>query len=218
MSRPAAFFDMDKTLLSGSSGTMWIRFLRRRRELDKKLLLRMLFWTAQYRLAILDMETVATRILAGMAGDLEEDLLGKTREFVAAYVLPAVAPPGRARLEEHRRAGDELVLLTSSTPYVAEPLAEHLGIPHVLCTRLHVREGRFTGTCERPTCYGAGKVHHAEAFARAHDIDLGRSYFYTDSYSDLPMLERVGHRRVINPDERLRRHARRQGWEIEAWY
>jgi phosphoserine phosphatase len=66
-------------------------------------------------------------------------------------------------------------------------------------------------------CYGAGKVHWAEEFARAHDVDLAKSFFYTDSYTDLPMLERVGVARVVNPDTRLKRHAKRVGWHVDEW-
>ena len=90
-------------------------------------------------------------------------------------------------------------------------------MPHVICTRLHVQGGKFLGTCERPTCYGQGKVHHAERFAREHGISLEDSFFYTDSYSDLPMLLRVGHQRIVNPDGRLSRHARKSGWPTEIW-
>lgn len=216
--RVAAFFDMDRTLLTENSGTLWVRFLRQRGEMDTRTFLRILLWTAQYRLAILDMEEVAGRLCADMAGDEEAAMRHKTEIFFARHVLPIIAAEGERRLREHERAGHVVALLTSSTPYMAEPLARHLGIAHVLCTRPHVQDGRFVGTCERPTCYGDGKVHHAERFAQEHGVDLSQSYFYTDSYSDLPMLLRVGQRRVINPDARLRRHARLHGWEIERWH
>ena len=88
---------------------------------------------------------------------------------------------------------------------------------YVLCTRLLVENGQFVGACARPICYGPGKVHYAERFAEQHDIDLANSYFYTDSYSDLPMLQRVGQPRIVNPDRRLAFHARRQGWPIAQW-
>jgi putative phosphoserine phosphatase/1-acylglycerol-3-phosphate O-acyltransferase len=77
-----------------------------------------------------------------------------------------------------------------------------------------VRDGRFTGEAERPVCYGAGKIYWAERFAAAEGIDLDRSYFYTDSITDLPVLERVGEPRVVNPDLRLRRVAARRGWPL----
>jgi HAD superfamily hydrolase (TIGR01490 family) len=213
----AAFFDMDRTLLSISTGTAWVRYLRRRGELGALELARMSLWSLKYRLALLDMEQVATRVVGGMKGGSEAELIEKTRAFFQEVVLPAVSDRARRRVEDHRRSGHLLAILSSSTPYITEPLARHLGMDHVLCTRLHVKEGRFAGTCDRPTCYGAGKVHHAERFAADHGVDLEKSYFYTDSYSDLPMLLRVGQARVVNPDARLRRHARRVGWEIETW-
>ena len=133
------------------------------------------------------------------------------------FINPDPIQRTRDRIAEHRDSGHQLVILTSSTPYIAEPLARHLDVPHVICTRPHVQEGRFLGTCERPTCYGTGKVYHAERFAKEHGIRLEDSYFYTDSYSDLPMLLRVGHRRVVNPDGRLSRYAKKSGWPVETW-
>jgi putative phosphoserine phosphatase/1-acylglycerol-3-phosphate O-acyltransferase len=86
-----------------------------------------------------------------------------------------------------------------------------------LCTRYEVKDGRFTGDFIEPLCYGEGKVIHAERFAREHNIDVDASYFYTDSCTDLPMLERVSYPRVVNPDVRLRWVAKRKGWPILNW-
>src|SRR5687767_9268283 len=102
--RVAAFFDMDKTLLRVSTGSRWIRYLRRRGELDTWLLLKSMFWSMQYQLSILDMETVATRLAAGMAGDLEEELLEKTQEFLKTDVLPAVTRRALDQIDFHRQA------------------------------------------------------------------------------------------------------------------
>lgn len=214
---PAAFFDMDRTLIRANTGTLYIRYLRRRGEIGALRMLQAFGWIAQYKLAVLDMESVITRVTAQMAGDSEQEMIDKCLEFTSAHVLPTVAPKALDALERHRAEGHVVAILSTSSPYVTEPLAKHLGIEHVLCTRLVVRDGKFEGTHVRPACYGRGKVHWAEAFARERGVDLGRSFFYTDSYSDLPMLERVGVARVINPDSRLRRHARRVGWEVDEW-
>jgi len=215
---PAAFFDMDRTLLRCNSGTQWIRYLRRRGEISRLKMLQALGWIAQYKLAILDMESVTGRVTATMAGERERDIVDKCLHFTQAEILDQVAPAAHERLAWHRERGHVIAILSSSTPYVTEPLARHLGIAHVLCTRLHVDgEGRFVGTHVKPACYGAGKVHWAEEFARKEGVDLDASFFYTDSFSDLPMLERVGVKRVINPDTRLKRHARRVGWPVEEW-
>ncbi len=214
---PAAFFDMDRTLLRCYSGTRYIQWLRQNGEISLPRMVQALGWIAQYKLAVLDMESVTARVIAEMAGQSEAEMYDKCRTFFDARVRSEVAPKARDAIAHHRAEGHQLVILSSSTPYVVEPLAQHVGIEHVLCTRLHVREGRFAGTHVRPACYGEGKVHWAEDFARRHDVDLARSIFYTDSYSDLPMLERVGVQRIINPDTRLRRHARRAGWPVDEW-
>jgi HAD superfamily hydrolase (TIGR01490 family) len=213
----AAFFDMDKTLLRVNSGREWVTYLRGRGEISRLTTLRALAWLTQYKLSILDMETVSKRVVGEMAGQSEAELREKSREFYVARVRSHIADDGRRAIEHHRRLGHEIVLLTSSTPYVADPLAADLGIAHVLCTRLRVKDGRFDGTIIEPACYGAGKVVLAERFCAEHGLDLEGSFFYTDSFSDLPMLERVGGARVVNPDARLRLFARKVGWETMTW-
>jgi HAD superfamily hydrolase (TIGR01490 family) len=213
----AAFFDMDRTLLQCNTATRWIAFLRKRGEISMWKTLQAMSWIARYKLAVLDMEAVTTLATADMKGSEEAELIRKCQEFYAAEVEAAVAPKALEAVEFHRGQGHLLAILSSSTPYVTEPLAKKLGIDHVLCTRFHIEDGRFLGTHVRPACYGEGKVHWAEQFAHDHSVDLAASYFYTDSYSDLPMLERVGQPRVINPDTRLLRHARRRGWPMELW-
>lgn len=215
--KSAAFFDMDRTLLRCNSGTLWLRWLYARGELSRYELARALGWLVQYKLAVLDMEAVMTKVIAGLRGQSEEELRQRCHLFFESWIKTEVAPKAEAALARHRGEGHLIAILSSSTPYLVEPLARHLDIGHVICTRMNVAEGRFDGTHVRPACYGSGKVHWAEAFAQHHEIDLTRSYFYTDSFSDLPMLERVGTARVVNPDTRLRRYARRVGWPIDEW-
>src|SRR5262249_2472757 len=95
----------------------------------------------------------------------------------------------------------------------AERVGAALEIGEFLVRALVGGEGRFTGEVVEPVCYGRGKVYWAERFAAEHDVDLGQSYFYTDSITDLPVLDRVGHPRVVHPDPRLRRIAQRRGWQ-----
>ncbi len=212
-----AFFDMDRTLITCNSGMEWIRFLRRRGEISAWKTIKALSWVARYKLSLLDLEAITREAISDLTGDDEAEMIAKVGLFFDRQVRDAVAPRAHQAIDYHRQAGHLLAILSSSTPYVTERLAAHLGIEHVLCTRLHVQDGRFVGTHEKPACAGPGKVHWAERFACERGIDLDASWFYTDSYTDLPMLERVGVKRVINPDARLRRHARHQGWAVEEW-
>jgi HAD superfamily hydrolase (TIGR01490 family) len=215
--RPAAFFDMDRTLIRCNTGTLWLKFLRRRQEISIGRYLRGFGWVARYKLALLDMEAITRLASAELAGEPEAEMIEKCRVFFESQVRPHVAPLAIEAIRRHRQDGHVLAILTSSTRYISEQLAGELQIDHVLCTRLGIRDGKFDGTHVAPACYGDGKVHWAEGFAAEHGVDLARSYFYTDSYSDLPMLERVGAARVVNPDARLSRHARRVGWSVERW-
>jgi phosphoserine phosphatase len=100
---------------------------------------------------------------------------------------------------------------------LVEPLAKSLDVAHVLCTELESVDGVLTGRCIEPVCLEEGKVHWLEGFIEEHDIDLARSWFYTDSITDLPVLELVGHPIAINPDPRLYHTAVRRGWPVRLF-
>ncbi|HEX8115026.1 MAG TPA: HAD family hydrolase [Kofleriaceae bacterium] len=212
----AAFFDMDNTLLRVDSGMSWVRFLYRRGELPPRMVAKALYWQALYKLAVLDMDAVFTRLVEDLRGDSEAEMIAKCAIWYRDHVAPEVAPAARVAIEHHRRAGHVIVLATGSTQYAARPVAHALGIEHVLSSVLEVEGGVFTG---RPAafCFGHHKVALAERWADRHDIDLAASYFDSDSYNALPMLERVGTAIAVNPDARLRRHARRRGWATPRW-
>jgi HAD superfamily hydrolase (TIGR01490 family) len=213
----AAFFDVDQTVLRVNSGTEWMRWLRRRGEISRLELARAGVWAALYKLAVLDMDGLARRLVADLAGQSVDDMLVKTAEWWEAELRGTVASHAREAVRRHRARGEHIVLLTGGTQFVAERVGQELGADDVLCSRLDHQAGRFTGRFVEPLCFGHGKITWAERWAAERGIDLARSSFYTDSYNDLPMLERVGHPVVVNPDPRLGRHARRRGWPVENW-
>ena len=211
--RRAAFFDMDKTLLSVNSARLWIEQMWRDGELRKRDLLRSAVGLLQYQFALVDMERIARDGAQRLAGTPEDALSERVRTWYEAQIRATIRPSMREVVERHRRAGDVLVLLTASSPYVAIPLAEDLALPHHLSTRFEVVDGHFTGELEA-LCYGHGKVEMSQTWADDHEIDLDVSWFYSDSYTDVPMLERVGHPVAVHPDPRLSRWARRHDVEV----
>ena len=214
--RPAAFFDMDRTVLRIDTGTSWMRFLYRRGELSNLGMAQVIYWSMLYKVALLDLEALADRLVADLAGTAEAELVDESKIWHVEDVTGQVAPAAQHAIDTHRRYGHPIVMLTGSTQYAAEVVSRGLSIEHTLCSRLEVSDGRFTGRLEQ-LCFGRHKVTLAERFAAEHGIDLEQSFFYSDSYNDLPMLERVGTAIAINPDSRLRRHARRAGWRIDQW-
>jgi HAD superfamily hydrolase (TIGR01490 family) len=214
--RSAAFFDMDKTVLRIDTGMSWMKFEYRRGSARKRDLAKAVYWSLLYKAAVLDLESLATRLTAGLAGQDEGQMAAACAEWYARDVAHEVTADARRALDRHRAQGDVIVLATGSTQYAAEAVARGLGIDHVLCSRIESVGGRFTG---KLTAMGFGdhKVALAEDFARAHGVDLARSTFYSDSYNDLPLMSRVGAAIAVNPDARLRRHATRRGWRVERW-
>ena len=210
----AALFDIDGTLLARNTAPLYMNHLRRTGQARRRDLARTLYYLFWYKLGLLDVRSALEVSMAFVRGKDEAamvaDCVGWYRDAVRPYVFPAMA----AQVAAHRRAGHVLAILTSATRYLAEPLGADLGIEHHLVTQLVVCDGRFTGEVVQPVCYGRGKVYWAERFAAEHEVDLAASFFYTDSITDLPLLDRVGHPRVVHPDPRLRRLAQRRGWQV----
>jgi HAD superfamily hydrolase (TIGR01490 family) len=212
----AAFFDMDRTILSENSGKSWLRFQYKRGEIGARYMARAVYWQMLYRMAVLDMGTLAEKLVAEAKGDLESEMLSKCEIWLDEDLASKISPPAVAQIREHKEAGDVVVMITGASQFAAYPIAELVGIENVLCSRLEVVDGVFTGKLST-MCFGEHKVGLAEGFAAEHGLDLGSSIFYTDSYNDLPMLNRVGEGVAVNADARLLRQARKRGWRVENW-
>lgn len=213
-----AFFDLDKTLISRNSATLWIRFELAAGRVTRWQAMQALGYVVRYSLGAVDIEHAIRQSVVHIAGQPEDELRARAERFYEALVRPLYRPGGRAVIEAHRAAGDRLVLLTSSSNYVSARVAEELALHEYLCNRFEVDgAGRYTGRPVEPLCYGAGKLLLATRCAATHGIALGDCAFYTDSIADRPLLEAVGEPVAVHPDPQLRRLARRRGWPIHAW-
>ncbi len=217
-SRRAALFDMDRTLIRKDSATLYTRYQRDVGEVGALDVVRVAWWLLQYTFGVIDAPRVAQKVLAGYRGREEAAMIASCDVWFTDYVLEHVCDAGREAVRRHQEAGDLVAIVTSATPYAARPLARELGIEHVVCTELEVDErGLFTGRLVQPMCYGPGKIERAQRIAESEGFDLGDATFYSDSITDLPLLERVKAPVAVNPDARLRRIARRRSWPIERW-
>jgi HAD superfamily hydrolase (TIGR01490 family) len=214
----AALFDMDRTLLRLETASLYVRYQRDIGEATARDLLRTLFWVAQYTLGILDAAKVAEKALPSYRGMSEVALAARCDDWFRLYVEPHISDGGREAVQRHRAAGDLCAIVTGATPYASRPLARRLDIDHVVSSVLEIDErGCLTGRAEMPLCYGEGKVTRARVFAEAQGFRLDEATFYTDSISDLPLLELVGEPVAVNPDPRLRRVAEQRRYRIERW-
>jgi len=214
----AALFDLDRTLVRKETASLYVRYQRERGEAGLRDLARVLYWVTQYTLGVIDAPAVAARALVDFAGLPETVMAARCDDWFASHVEPHIADEGRVAVERHRAAGDLLAIVTGATPYTARPLARRLRIDHVVATELEVDEsGAFTGRALDPLCIGQGKVVRTERLAAELGFRIDEATFYSDSLTDLPLLERVKHPIVVNPDPRLARVAARRGWTVERW-
>jgi HAD superfamily hydrolase (TIGR01490 family) len=215
--RAAAFFDLDKTLMAGSSGMHFARVASRHGIVSRGQLLRWGRDHLRYRLrGASDEETkevlkVARELITGVPA-VDIDRMGAE---VMASILPRIYPRMLDELYSHQDAGRPTFIVSAAGNDLVAALARVLGADAGIGTRYAVdAEGRFTGRLDGPFVYGEGKVAAMSRFAEQDGIDLQASYAYSDSASDLPMLRAVGHPVAVNPDPELAAVAAQEGWEV----
>lgn len=214
----AALFDMDRTLVRRETASLYVRYQRGIGEATWRDAARVSYWVMQYTLGVIKVEEVASRAVRSLSGTHETVLAARCDDWFRRYVEEHVCDCGRRAVAEHQRAGDVVAIVTGAWPYTARPLARSLGIEHVLASELEVGEGgRFTGRFVSPLCYGKGKIHLVSRLAEKLGFRIEDATFYSDSFTNLPLLSAVREPVVVNPDLRLARHARRRGWRIERW-
>jgi HAD superfamily hydrolase (TIGR01490 family) len=216
--RRAALFDMDKTLIAKNTAELYVRFQRDIGEATWRDSARVTAWLFQYSLGLLDAKGVATRLIGSYRGQSEAELIAKCERWYPDYVLPHLSKAGSRVVEARKAAGDFTAIVTASTRYASAPLARQLGIEDIVATEIEVdAKGLLTGGIVWPLCYAEGKVVRAEKALAARGLSLSEASFYTDSVTDLALLEAVREPYVVNPDPRLRREAERRGWPILMW-
>lgn len=214
----AALFDMDRTLVRKETGSLYVRYLRSRGDATWRDTARVLWWVTQYTLGVIDAPKVAAQATRSLAAMHETVLAARCDDLFHRDVAVHVCDAGRRAVEEHRARGEVLAIVTGATAYMTRPLARHLDIEHVVTSELELgADGRFTGRFVEPLCYGEGKLARARELARRTGFQLRDATFYSDSFTDLPLLEAVRNPVVVNPDPRLGRVARRRGWRVEQW-
>jgi putative phosphoserine phosphatase/1-acylglycerol-3-phosphate O-acyltransferase len=195
-----------------------MRYLWSEGEVRLRALLRAYWYGLRYKLGLYNYPTVMARLFSSVSDDREAEMIAFCQRWFEDMVVDYIAQKAVQRMGEHRSQGHLVTIISASTPYAVGPVAAHVGVQDYLCTRIEVVDGRFTGNYVKPACYGEGKVYWAEQYAHQHDACLTEAYFYTDSHSDLALLERVGHPIAVNPDRQLRSLARRRSWPVERFY
>lgn len=212
----AAFFDLDRTLISGSSAFYFGVAAWRNEMIPTGDLLRDGARAISFKLfgaTDESSESVRDRILHAVEGQQQSDLIA-LNETIVPHILEKVRPESRSLIDMHHEAGRDCWIVSASPVEVVAPLARALGMEGAIATTSEVENGRYTGRLDGPFVYGEGKAEAIAKLATDHGYDLRLSYSYSDSASDLPMMELVGHPVAVNADKPLEAVAQQRGWPM----
>jgi HAD superfamily hydrolase (TIGR01490 family) len=216
VSRSAAFFDLDKTVIAKSSALAFGRPFYRDGLINRRDVIKAAYAQLMFRLGGADeqqMARIRNHVAALCTGWRVDQVRQIVNETLHELINPYVYAEATALIEQHREAGRDIVLVSTSGEEMVRPIGDLLGITDVIATRMVVEDGLYTGEVG---FYAAGpeKANAVQRLAKERDYDLTKSYAYSDSISDVPLLEAVGHPTAVNPDRGLRRVAVERGWPM----
>ncbi|MEW6203677.1 MAG: HAD-IB family hydrolase [bacterium] len=214
-----AFFDADDTLLKGTSGIMLAKLLllHKGERIEPKYAWELLKIYFQSKFKAFKYDTIVEYGLGRFEGRSAAELEDVCVECFDRYMVKAIYRGGCKEIKRHQRIGNRAVLLTASIKPLMEMLGEYLGMDDVIATEPIIEDGVMTDRVEKPFCYGDGKRVLAQEYADRFGIPLSDCYFYSDSISDLPLLEAVGNPVATNPDRVLFVTALMRNWRI-LWF
>ncbi|WP_229686546.1 HAD family hydrolase [Longimycelium tulufanense] len=218
-SRVAAFFDLDKTVIAKSSTLAFSRPFFQEGLINRRAVLKSAYAQFVFMLAGADadqMDRMRAHITALCAGWDVEQVRAIVEETLHDIVDPLVYKEATQLVAEHKEQGHDVVVVSASGEEIVRPIAEMVGATHCIGTRMVVNDGRYTGEVEF-YCYGDGKVDAVRELAAEQGYDLAQCYAYSDSVTDLPLLDAVGHPTAVNPDRGLRKSAVQRGWPVLAF-
>jgi HAD superfamily hydrolase (TIGR01490 family) len=218
--KAATFFDVDGTLVQTTIAHYYAYFRLQRMSPPWRglwhaaFMIKCAYYLALDRISRSKLNVVFYRSYRGLPAD---EIKARAKDCYRDVIRPRRFRQTAECIEEHRRAGREIVLVTGSIDFIIAPLAEELGIHNVLAPALLESDGRFTGELDGPPIGEQEKARRIRRFAEENGISLDQSHAYGDSIADLPMLEVVGHPHAVNPDKALSAIARARDWSTHYW-
>lgn len=209
-----AIFDLDNTLLGGDSDYLWGEFLVENNLVDSKNYqqINQKFYD-QYLAGTMDIFEFMAFQLKPLADNTSADLERWRTQYLTEKIDPIILPAAQKLIAHHREQGNTLLIITATNDFITAPIAEKLGIPHLIATQAEKIDGQFTGNVAGTPSFQHGKVERLQDWLKTQNQTLADSYFYSDSHNDLPLLKMVDHPIAVDSDPKLFAIAQQQGWQ-----
>ncbi|WP_409075442.1 HAD family hydrolase [Pantoea sp. C3] len=213
-----ALFDLDETLICEDSTSLWLRWLVSQGFASSDLIAEEQQLMTQYYAGTLSIEEYMNKTLAPLAGMATLTVEGWVRRFIHRDIMPRVFPAARERIEWHQQRGDKVMIISASGEHLVIPIAERLGAYGALAIGVEVVDDRYSGQTYGTMTYKDGKVTRLTDWKALQEGEaFERTWAYSDSMNDLPLLAQADHAHVINPDTMLHQEAMSRGWEVCHW-
>ncbi len=213
-----AFFDVDGTIVRGATGLLAVDIFRRAGYISYWDTVQALGYHVAHKAGIMHADEAYKKAIAPFVGRRVSDVAVQLERVYRMRVRPAIYDRAVSLAEAHQRRGDRIVLLSASAAILLEHFRDALPVSDVIAFVQRSADGVFLNSYDEPVPYGANKLYLAQRYLEQHGETLAESTFYTDSITDLPLLERVGVPRPVNPDLRLTRVAEKAGWPMLKLY
>ena len=211
-----ALFDLDNTILAGDSDYNWSRFLIQEGYLDGAIHAeKNEKFYADYKAGTLDIFAFVEFQFKPLARNPRTVLNQLLKKYVEEVIKPMITEKARALVKRHQEEGDLIIVITATNSFITKPIAELFGIENLIGTDPEEKEGEFTGKVSGVPSFKEGKVTRLEAWLKGKNLSLAsfeKSYFYSDSHNDLPLMQKVTHPVAVDSDDVLRECAKSKGW------
>ena len=211
-----ALFDLDNTILAGDSDYNWSRFLIQEGYLDGAIHAeKNEKFYADYKAGTLDIYAFVEFQFKPLARNPRTVLNQLLKKYVEEVIKPMITEKARALVKRHQDEGDLIIVITATNSFITRPIAELFGIENLIGTDPEEKEGEFTGKVSGLPSFKEGKVTRLEAWLKGKNLSLAsfeKSYFYSDSHNDLPLMQKVTHPVAVDSDDVLSEYAQSKGW------
>jgi HAD superfamily hydrolase (TIGR01490 family) len=216
-SRYLALFDLDHTVFDTNSSHVLAIRAHKVGFLSTRDMIKGIWLVLRQKMGLGDVRKIIEVAYRWMEGVPVEEFRRFGREIVEDTLLGFIRPEIREVLKQHKEKGADVVILSAALEMICEPIARHLEMDDIICSKLEIIDGKYTGRALGPPCIGEEKLNRVREYCREHGFSLEDAYYYADSILDLPALEAVGQPVCINPDKKLAEEAEKRGWPIHRW-